>query len=115
MQENVQKMLEDAGVKVVNSNARGYRPTVPLPNYDVKLLKVRLARVSRSLRSVAACLRAAPPLQVAANRSSWIAAPHCAPSLPRSLKTSWACSPPERAMSGSLARTGWKSWALRAS
>ena len=71
MQENVFKMLEDAGVKVRArgalrrpplffphrtppflttphpptppqvslGNSRGYRPTIPLPNYDVKLLK----------------------------------------------------------------------------
>ena len=39
MQENVFKLLEDAGVKVSLGNARGYRPSLPLPNYDVKLLK----------------------------------------------------------------------------
>jgi ATP phosphoribosyltransferase len=39
MQENVFKLLEEAGVKVSLNNARGYRPTVPLPNYDCKLLK----------------------------------------------------------------------------
>ena len=39
MQENVFKLLEEAGVKVSLNNSRGYRPTVPLPNYDCKLLK----------------------------------------------------------------------------
>ena len=39
MQENVFKLLEDAGMKVSLGNARGYRPSIPLPNYDVKLLK----------------------------------------------------------------------------
>ena len=39
MQENVFKLLEDAGMKCTLANNRGYRPTVPLPNYDVKLLK----------------------------------------------------------------------------
>jgi ATP phosphoribosyltransferase len=39
MQENVFKLLEEAGIKVSLNNARGYRPSVPLPNYDCKLLK----------------------------------------------------------------------------
>jgi len=39
MQENVFKILEEAGVKVSLHNTRGYRPTIPLQNYDVKLLK----------------------------------------------------------------------------
>jgi len=39
MNENVMKLLEDAGIKVSLSNNRGYRPSIPLPNYDVKLLK----------------------------------------------------------------------------
>jgi ATP phosphoribosyltransferase len=40
MQENVFKLFEDSGLKVNLGVARGYRPTVPLENYDVKLLKV---------------------------------------------------------------------------
>ena len=39
MQIGVYALLEEAGVKVSLSNSRGYRPTVPLPNYDCKLLK----------------------------------------------------------------------------
>jgi ATP phosphoribosyltransferase len=39
MQVEVEKLLEAAGMKVANSSARGYRPSLPLPNYDVKLLK----------------------------------------------------------------------------
>jgi len=39
MQENVFKLLEEAGLKVSLHNSRGYRPTLPLANYDCKLLK----------------------------------------------------------------------------
>lgn len=39
MQENVFKLFEEAGLKVALSNSRGYRPSIPLKNYDVKLLK----------------------------------------------------------------------------
>lgn len=39
MQENIFKLFEDAGVKVNLGNSRGYRPSIPLKNYDVKLLK----------------------------------------------------------------------------
>ena len=39
MQENVFALLAEAGLKVSLSNNRGYRPTLPLRNYDVKLLK----------------------------------------------------------------------------
>ncbi len=39
MQAGVYALLEEAGVKVSLSNSRGYRPSVPLPNYDCKLLK----------------------------------------------------------------------------
>lgn len=39
MQENIFKLFEEAGLKVSLGNARGYRPTIPLKNYDVKLLK----------------------------------------------------------------------------
>lgn len=46
LQENIFKLFEEAGLKVNLGNARGYRPTIPLKNYDVKLLKVR----SRSRR-----------------------------------------------------------------
>ena len=40
MQENVFKLFEEAGLKINPGHARGYRPSVPLENYDVKLLKV---------------------------------------------------------------------------
>lgn len=39
MQENVQKLLEEAGVKITLGNNRGYRPSITLEHYDVKLLK----------------------------------------------------------------------------
>ena len=39
MQENIFSLLAEAGLKVGLSNSRGYRPTLPLRNYDVKLLK----------------------------------------------------------------------------
>ena len=39
MQENVFKLFEDAGMKVTMGHTRGYRPTIPLRAYDVKLLK----------------------------------------------------------------------------
>ena len=39
MQVEVCRLLEDAGVRMTLGNARGYRPSIPLPNYDVKLLK----------------------------------------------------------------------------
>lgn len=39
MQENISKLLEEAGIKVSLGNSRGYRPSIPLPNYDCKLLK----------------------------------------------------------------------------
>lgn len=40
MQENIFKLLEEAGVKVNLGNARGYRPTIStLENVDIKLLK----------------------------------------------------------------------------
>ena len=40
MQENVFKLFEEAGIKINVGHARGYRPSIPLENYDVKLLKV---------------------------------------------------------------------------
>ena len=111
MQENVSKMLKDAGIKVSLGNARGYRPTVPLPNYDVKLLKVRrVPRVAAWWLLGVACRAAAPRTEHA--RAS-LARPHraltpAAMSSPRSRKTSWACWPRARA-------TGWRSWASTAS
>lgn len=39
MQENIFKLFEEAGIKVNLGNSRGYRPTLPLKNFDVKLLK----------------------------------------------------------------------------
>ena len=87
MQENVSKMLEDAGVKVTLGNARGYRPTVPLPNYDVKLLKVRPCGAPASARRARTRFGThTPPL--------------------RSLKTSWVCSPRARAILGLRGQIG---------
>ena len=38
MKDNVMKLLTDAGINIAISD-RGYRPTISLPNYDIKLLK----------------------------------------------------------------------------
>ena len=38
MKDNVLKLLSDAGIDIAISD-RGYRPTISLPSYDIKLLK----------------------------------------------------------------------------
>ena len=38
MKDNVLKLLSDAGISITLSD-RGYRPSINLPNYDIKLLK----------------------------------------------------------------------------
>lgn len=42
MQANVFELFAAAGIKVAMGHTRGYRPSVPLKNYDVKLLKARV-------------------------------------------------------------------------
>ncbi len=43
MQEGIFALLKDCGYNVSNGNARGYKPSIAaLPNFDIKLLKVRV-------------------------------------------------------------------------
>jgi ATP phosphoribosyltransferase len=42
MKESVFKLMNEAGMKIKLGNDRAYRPTLSVPGYDVKLLKVLL-------------------------------------------------------------------------
>ncbi len=43
MKESVFKLMDDSGMKIKLGNDRAYRPTISVPGFDVKLLKVRAA------------------------------------------------------------------------
>lgn len=70
MKDNVFKLMEEAGMKVKLGNDRAYRPSISVPGYDVKLLKVRISTHHSALRGVT-CTPCSSPLAVRSPRTSW--------------------------------------------